>query len=419
MELRTVLNRVHKLAGFVYGDCRLRRDKRGDSYLEIDVRPRANGRAVCSACGRRGPGYDRLETRRFQFVPVLGLPTFLVYAMRRVNCPRCGTPKVERVPWADGKQRSTQAFGWFLASWAKRLSWQDTARIFGTSWDTVHRAVAMAVDWGRARVSLDGVTAIGVDEIAWQAGHRYLTLVYQLDAGRRRLLWVGEERKIETLERFFKWFGTARAAALRVVCSDMWKAYLTVIRKRAGQALHVLDRFHVAGKLGEMIDKVRAAEARELKKQGQLPLLKRSRWLLLKRPENLSEAQQPKLADLLKLNLRTVRAYLLKEDFQQFWECRSPTEANRFLRRWCRQASRSRLAPAVRVARTLLKHRPLLLNWFRTGRVHSSGAVEGLNGKAKLALRKAYGFKSYGAYELALYHTLGDLPEHDLAHRFC
>ena len=91
--------------------------------------------------------------------------------------------------------------------------------------------------------------------------------------------------------------------------------------------------------------------------------------------------------------MRTVRAYLLKEDFQQFWECRSPTEANRFLRRWCRQAARSRLAPAGRVARTLLKHRPLLLNWFRTGRVHSSGAVEGLNGKAKLALRKAYGFK--------------------------
>lgn len=275
----------------------------------------------------------------------------------------------------------------------------------------------MAVAWGRARVSLAGVTAIGVDEIAWQAGHTYLTLVYQVDAG-RRLLWVGEERKIETLEKFFKWFGKERAALLQVVCSDMWKAYLNVIRKRAGQALHVLDRFHVAGKLGEMIDKVRAAEARELKQRGQEPL-KRSRWLLLKRPDNLTEAQQPKLADLLKLNLRTVRAYLLKEDFQQFWECRSPTAANRFLRRWCRQAGRSRLAPALKVARMLRRHRPLLLNWFRSGKAHSSGAVEGLNGKAKLALRKAYGFKSYNAYELALYHTLGDLPEHDLAHRFC
>ena len=268
------------------------------------------------------------------------------------------------------------------------------------------------------RVSLEGVTAIGVDEIAWQAGHKYLTLVYQVDAGCRRLLWVGEERKIATLESFFTWFGKDRAAQLRVVCSDIWKAYLNVIRKRAGQALHVLDRFHVAGKLGEMIDKVRAAEVRALKQQGREPL-KRSRWLLLERPDSLSEAQQPKLADLLKLNLRTVRAYLLKEDFQQFWECRSPTQANRFLRRWCRQAGRSRLAPAAKVARMLLKHRPLLLNWFRSAKAHSSDAVEGLNCKAKLALRKAYGFKSYKSYELVPYHTLGNLPGHDLAHRFC
>ena len=110
MELRTVLNRVHKLAGFVYGACRLRRDKRGDSFLEIDVRPRANGRPTCSGCGRRGPGYDHLSTRSYQFVPLLGLPTFLVYAKRRVDCPHCAKVTVEQVPWADGKQRSTKAF---------------------------------------------------------------------------------------------------------------------------------------------------------------------------------------------------------------------------------------------------------------------------------------------------------------------
>ena len=145
MELRTVLNRVHRLAGLVYGACRLRRDKRGDSYLEIDVRPRANGRPVCSGCGRRGPGYDHLATPSYQFVPLLGLPAFLVYAKRRVDCPRCVKVIVEQVPWADRKQRPTKAFHWFLASWAKRLSWKDTARVFRTSWDTVHRAVGMAV----------------------------------------------------------------------------------------------------------------------------------------------------------------------------------------------------------------------------------------------------------------------------------
>ena len=170
MELRTVLNRVHKLAGFVYGDCRLLRCENGDSYLEIDVRPRTGSRAVRSGCGLPAPGCDRLAARRFRFVPLLGLPGFPVYAMRRGDCPRCAKVKVERVPRADGKRRSTEAF-------ARRLSWQDTARVFGASRDTVHRAVAMAVARGRERASLDGVTAIGVDEIAWQAGHRYLTLV--------------------------------------------------------------------------------------------------------------------------------------------------------------------------------------------------------------------------------------------------
>ena len=114
-----------------------------------------------------------------------------------------------------------------------------------------------------------------------------------------------------------------------------------------------------------------------------------------------------------------MRAYLLKEDFQQFWECRSPPPARRFLVRWCRRAMRSRLEPMKKVAKMLRRHRPLVLNWFRTGRSHSSGAVEGMNLKAKLAMRKAYGFRSYRSCELALYHSLGNLPEHSLAHRFC
>ena len=247
MELKTILNRVYRLPGFVYGTIRLvpaRKQGEKDS-LEVEVRPRANSQAQCSGCGKRVPGYDRLQPRRFQFVPVLGQPTFFVYAMRCVSCSDCGKVKVERVPWADGKQRSTKALGWFLAGWARRLSWQETAKVLGVSWDRVHRAVGMAVAWGRERVSLEGVATIGVDEIAWQSGHRYLTLVYQLDAGCRRLLWVGRYRRNTTLESFFEWFGTKRAARLQVVCSDMWKAYLRVVKDKAGHVRHVLDWFHI------------------------------------------------------------------------------------------------------------------------------------------------------------------------------
>ena len=130
MQLRTLLNRVYKLPGFVYGKIRLLPDGAGGDRLEVKVRPRANGRALCAGCGQPAPGYDRLRPRRFQFVPVLGLLTYFVYSMRRVSRPHCGKVKVGRVPWAEGKRQSTVAFCWFLASWAQRLSWKDTALLF-------------------------------------------------------------------------------------------------------------------------------------------------------------------------------------------------------------------------------------------------------------------------------------------------
>lgn len=122
---------------------------------------KATWKSTCFASGRREPGYDRLETRHFRFVPVLGLPTLKVCAMHREACPRCGTPKVKKLLRADSKHRPTKAFGWFVASWAKRLSWQGAARIFDTPWDTVHRAAVMAVARGRVRISLEVVTALG------------------------------------------------------------------------------------------------------------------------------------------------------------------------------------------------------------------------------------------------------------------
>ena len=122
--------------------------------------------------------------------------------------------------------------------WAKRLSWTDVARAFRTSWDTVFRSVTMAVAWGRAHVDLRGIRAIGVDEIHWQHGGQFLTLVYQIDATRKRLLWIGQHRRVKTLLRFFSWFGKERTVALTFVCSDMRQPYLQVIAKKAGHALH-------------------------------------------------------------------------------------------------------------------------------------------------------------------------------------
>jgi transposase len=346
-----------------------------------------------------------------------GILIYFVYAMRRVECPQCGVV-VEQVPWALGKGEVTTAYGWFLARWAKRLSWKEVAESFHTSWHKVFCAVERAVEWGRANMNLEGVTAIGVDEMQWGQGHRYVTVVYQINAGRKRLLWVGEKRKIKTLLRFFRWFGEERSGGLEYICSDMWRAYLRVIAKKAGQAIHILDRFHIMANLNKAIDRVRAAEAKELQRKGYEPVLRGSRWWFLKRVENLSKNQIPKLAEVLQYNLKTVKSYLLKEDFQSFWEYESSYWAGRFLEQWCTRTMRSRIGPMKGMARMLRNHRELILNWFRAKKQFSSGGVEGLNNKAKLTTKKAYGFKTFQMLAIALYHTLGDLPEPESTHKF-
>ena len=414
MELITILNQSHHHRGFVYQHARFSPDKK---TIEVDVRPRQGASTVCSGCHKPAPGYDHLPERRFEFIPFGGFLVFLLYRRRRVNCRQCGVV-AEELPWSDGKHQSTIAHMLFLARWARMLSWQETAESFHTSWDKVCDAVEYVVHWGLEHRTLESIRAIGVDEIQYAKGHKYLTLVYQIDQGLTRLLWVGKERTIESFQGFFTVIGDQLAAQIQFVCSDMWQPYLDVIREKGSQALHILDRFHIVAKMNKALDEVRAAETRKMAREGHEPLLKKSRWCVLKRKKNLTSKQQLRLRDLLRYNLQTVRAYLLKEDFQQFWRYTSPTWAGKFLDFWCGQTMRSRIEPMKKIARTLRAHRALLLNYFKAKKEFSSGVVEGLNNKAKLTMRRSYGFRTFRILELALYHSLGKLPEPELTHEF-
>ena len=416
MQLTTILNRVEYFKSFVYGKEKWV-ENAARPTIEVNIEARKNGRPICSICDQPAPSYDRLPQRRFEYVPLWGITIYFVYAMRRVECLRCGV-KVEKVPWCDGKNQLTTTYRWFLAGWAKRLSWKEVASIFGTSWQSVFRSVKHAVSWGLAHRDLEDIKAIGVDEIQWQRGHKYLTLVYQTDKGCRRLLWAGKDRTTKTLLRFFRMLGRDRASRLEFVCSDMWKPYLKVIGKKAPQAIHVLDRFHIMVKMNKAIDEVRASEARQLEEDGYEPVLKHSRWCLLKREENLTQKQAVKLSELLQYNLQSVRSHLMREDFQRFWEYTYPACAGKFLDEWCTRTMRSKIEPMKKVAETLRRHRTLILNWFRAEGAISAGIVEGLNNKAKLTMRKAYGFRTAKAIEIALYHQLGHLPEPNFPHEF-
>lgn len=416
LTLKTILNHVVDYKPFVVQSAAL--IEQPSPQIEITMRCRKNGQAVCSGCGQRRPGYDsQASPRRFDFVPLWMIPVVLIYTMRRVACPTCGI-KVEQVPWSQGKSPLTTQYQWFLAGWARRMSWKEVADCFGVSWDHVFNSVKHAVSWGKQHRSLEGIEAIGVDEVQWQRGHQYQTLVYQIDQGRKRLLWIGPQRTAKTLLRFFRFLGKDRTQRLRFICSDMWQAYLKVIARKAPQALHVLDRFHIMQLFARALDKVRAAEVKQLQADGYEPVLKGGRWLLLKRPENLTEQQAVKLSELLAYNLKSVRSYLMKEDFQRFWDYTYAAWAGRFLDQWCARAMRSKVEPMKAVARSLRGKRELLLNWFRAEGALSSGAVEGFNNKLKLITRKSYGFRTQEAYETALYHNLGDLPEPKFTHRF-
>ena len=378
-------------------------------------------RGKCSACHQAAPGYDRLPPRPWLFVPLWGIKTYLVYAPRRVQCPQHGVI-VEHLPWSEGKRPVSLAMMGFLARWARRLSWRETARAFATSWEAVYRSVEWFVQWGLAHRELTDVEAIGVDEIHWGRGKRadnFLTVIYQIDAHCRRLLWVGRRRTQATLRRGLAALGPGVVGGLKFVCSDMWQPYLQVIAAKAGQALHVLDRFHITMHLNQAVDQVRRAESSRLRGRPLAKRLKHMRWQLLRRGSRVRGRARAKLNALLASKLATARAWNLKDSFEYFWHYKSFIWAGAFLDYWCTRALRSRLEPMRKVARTLRTHEELLLNWFKAKGEISGGAVEGLNNKIRVVTRRSYGFRTYDAMEIALYHTLGRLPEPESTHKFC
>lgn len=337
--------------------------------------------------------------------------------MRRVECPDGGV-KVEKVPWAHGKSPLAKSFSGFLCVWARRLAWDEVAVIFGTTWNRVYSAVKGAVAYGLEHRDLGGIKALGIDEIAYKKGHKYLTVVYEIEQGMRRLLWIGKDRTEETLKSFFDWFGKERSDLLRYLCTDMWGPYLKVVRDKAKKAINILDRFHVMSNMNKKLDEVRRWESKVLREQG-IEILKGSRWCFLKRPSKLTSKQCEKLKDLLGMNLRTIKAYLMKEDFQRFSGYIYPANAAKFLDQWCKRAMSSRIEPMKEMARSLRSHQELLLNGFKAKKRYSSGVVEGLNNKIKTTTKKSYGFRTYNVLEVQLYHTLGALPLPETTHKFC
>lgn len=424
LTVKTLLRQVQDLAGFMVKSVRHSlEDPKPRIDVDLDIDPRRKRR--CSCCGGKGRIHDKLAVRPWHFVPLWNIPVFLHYAPRRVVCPKTGKPTVEAMPWNRGKSPYAEAYMIFLARWARRLSWKEVSTIFPASWDAVCRSVQWVVAWGLEHRDLSGVTAVGIDELHHGRGKtslNFLTLVYQIDRGSRRLIWIGRSRTEATLRQGFDELESLHQgflAGLQVVCSDMWKPFLKVVRERCGQALNVLDPFHVAKHLNEALDTVRRGEQSRLKDKAVSKRAKGGRFLLLKRGTNVRGKARDKLKDVLASLGQTSRAWELKESFRRFWSYRSPAWAKAYLKAWTTRAMKSKIEPMKKVARMLRAHEELLLNYFRAKRQYTNAMVEGMNHKARVSLARSFGHRSFEVLKLVLYHNLGDLPEPPCSHKFC
>jgi transposase len=346
-------------------------------------------------------------------VPLWGIPVELVYRPARVCCPKCGKVTVEEIPWSQGKCRLSTGLIWLLSAMGKLLAWEVVAQMYHVHWNTVKAAVQQAVTYGRQHRQIGPVLYIGIDELSRRKGHVYVTNVYDLT--NKSLLWSGEGRDKKTLEKFFEEYGEVLQDGVQGVCCDMWQPYVDILEEKLPNATLVFDKFHLIRHLNDAVDAVRRQEAGELKKEHP-EILKRTRYIWLKNPENLTDPQKARLGYLERLNLRTNRAYLLKEAFRELWHYRRRGWAERFLKKWFWWATHSRLKPMRDFAWLLRKHQDGVLNYFRMP--ITNGVVEGLNNKAKAISHRCYGFRTANTFILALYHGLGRLPEPQNVHRF-
>jgi len=409
LQVKSIVNKTMKFKCFV-----VKKVSGSEESILIEINPRKKSLPVCSVCGEKRSHYDTLSPRRWRHVNLWGIETFIVYSPRRVKCPACGI-RVERIPWSMGKSRLSLPLISVLQTLARHISWDGVARLYGVCWNTVRAAVQASVEYGLANRQIEGVVYIGVDEIARRKGHRYVTNIYDLTD--KRLLATAPGRDELSLYKCFQEIGKSLMSKPLVICCDMWKPYLKTIREDLHpDTVVVLDRFHIVRNLLAAVDEVRREEYHD-KKKSNPGLLKRTRYLWLKNPENLKLAEKQRLSELEKLNLKASRAYLLKESLRELWEYKNKNQAVRFLDKWFWWATHSRLKPMRNLAWSLKKHEEKILNWF--DHPVNNGLAEGLNGKAKAVMRRAYGYRTFDTLRLALLHNLGNLPEPNYStHRF-
>jgi len=322
----------------------------------------------------------------------------------RCACAKCGV-KTIAVPWADKHSRFTLMFEAFAIRVLQASSnVQKAAELLGLNWESMHSIVKRAVARGLTRRQIDQVEHLGLDEKSFRRGQSYVSLLVDLDAS--RVLEVSEERTTEAAEKLWKSLPQSQREKVQAVAMDMSSAYEGATRKWAPQAEIVHDKFHVSKHLNEAVDKVRRQENKDLQSRDD-NRLKQTRQLWLFAEHNLSEQHVARFGDLRESDLKTARAWALKENFRWFWSYQYAGNAKKFFQEWYGWACRSRLPPIQKVAKMLKGRLDNLLTYMR--HPITNAAVEGFNSKIQSIKSAARGFRSFANYRLRILFYCGKL----------
>lgn len=354
----------------------------------------------CAHCGSTRTGKSGKVPRRFRTLGIGSRPVLLQLSIQRLRCFDCGKTAQVKLGFADERRSYTHAFERYVLELSRLATVQDIARHLQVSWDIVRDIQKRHLVRRYSKPKLKHLRHIAIDEISVGKGHRYLTVVLDLDSG--RVVFVGQGKGADSLDIFFKRLHASHAH-VAAVATDMSPAYILAVAQNLPKALHVFDRFHVVKLFNDKLSDLRRDLQREAEGPLQKKVLKGTRWLLLKNPQNLDEQrhESKRLAEALTLNKPLATAYYLKEDLRQLWEQQDHAQASAFLDDWIARARSSGIRMLQDFAQTLVVHRRGLLNWYHCP--ISTGPLEGTNTKIKLLQRQAYGYRDMEFFRLKIY----------------
>lgn len=353
----------------------------------------------CSACGSRDVTHRGHAERRFLALPIGTRKTSVVLPIPRVECRACGLVRQVEVPFADPRRSYTKSFERYVLELSRRMTIKDVAHHLDVGWDMVKDIQKRDLRRRYAKPKLKHLRAIAIDEIAVARGHRYLTVVMDLDSG--AVVFVGDGKGADALKPFW---GRLRPSGAKIgaVAMDMSGGYRAAVRANLPKAVIVFDHFHVVKLFNDKLSELRRQLHREATDVQHKAVLKGTRWLLLKNAENLDpdKDEKERLQEALKLNEPLAAAYYLKEDLRRFWQQPGKRFATTFLDGWIKRAEASGIKVVQQMARTLAAHRSGLLAYYDV--MISSGPMEGTNNKIKTMKRQAYGFRDREFFKLKI-----------------